>query len=283
MIARTLLGIVVWGSLMPTLMSAAEQRACRSVHLQYSTPGAIAFYNEVTVETSAPGTYFCVCGFRRGYFGLQELGDGKKVLIFSVWDDFEGNDPNAVPEERRVEVLYQGEGVRVGRFGNEGTGGQSFYDFDWQVDETYRFLLTADLLEERTAYTAWFFHPEEQEWFRMATFTTFAHEYGIRGLYAFVEDFRRDFVSATQMRRAVYRNGWIRAADGQWLALMRATFTADDTPADNIDCGPVDDGFYLQTGGETQQVGAALNDIIDRTPIELPTLPDISSAANNNE
>ena len=45
-----------------------------------------------------------VCGFDAGYFGLQELGDGKKVLLFSVWDASDKNDPNAVEEEKRVKV-----------------------------------------------------------------------------------------------------------------------------------------------------------------------------------
>src|SRR5207245_6268437 len=82
-----------------------KQTACRSVHLWYKAPEAAAFYNEVTVERSAPGTYFCVCGWDRGYFGIQELGNGKKVIIFSVWDS-EQNDRNAVEGEKRVKLRY---------------------------------------------------------------------------------------------------------------------------------------------------------------------------------
>jgi hypothetical protein len=59
--------------------------ACRSVHLHYPAPEGDAFFNEVKVEKSAEGTYFCVCGFSKGYYGIQELGNGKKLLIFSVW------------------------------------------------------------------------------------------------------------------------------------------------------------------------------------------------------
>ena len=67
--------------------------ACRSVHLGYPAPEATAFYNEVTIEATAPGTYFMVCGWSKGYFGVQELGNGKKVVLFSVWDPAAGNDP----------------------------------------------------------------------------------------------------------------------------------------------------------------------------------------------
>src|SRR4051812_23388017 len=69
--------------------------ACRSVHLSYPGARGVAFYNEITVDRSAPGTYFMVCGWDKGYFGLQELGRGQKLLIFSVWDSLQ-NDPKAV-------------------------------------------------------------------------------------------------------------------------------------------------------------------------------------------
>ena len=77
---------------LPSLLAAnllADERlegiACRSVHLSFrDAPEGDAFYNEVTVKKSAEGTYFAVCGFNKGYFGLQELRRGKKVLIFSV-------------------------------------------------------------------------------------------------------------------------------------------------------------------------------------------------------
>jgi hypothetical protein len=89
--------------------------ACRSVHLHYPAGVGVAFHNEVTVEHSAPGTYFCVCGWNKGYFGIQELGNGKKVILFSVWDSSQ-NDPRAVEEDRRVKVLHKDDKVRIGRF-----------------------------------------------------------------------------------------------------------------------------------------------------------------------
>lgn len=48
------------------------------------------------------------------------MGNRKKVVIFSVWDPTKGNDPNAVAENRRVEVLDKAEDVLVRRFGGEG-------------------------------------------------------------------------------------------------------------------------------------------------------------------
>src|SRR6476646_9043713 len=76
--------------------------ACRSVHLGYPAPQGVAFYNELTVEQSADGTYFMACGWGKGYFGIQEKADGKKVVIFSVWDPSAGDDPKKVDPAKQV-------------------------------------------------------------------------------------------------------------------------------------------------------------------------------------
>ena len=68
-------------------------RAARSVHLGWLAPEVEAMYMEVVVERSAPGSYFMACGFHHGYFGIQELANGKKVVLFSVWDPTHGDDP----------------------------------------------------------------------------------------------------------------------------------------------------------------------------------------------
>ena len=103
--------------------AAAPPRAARSVHLGYRAPDAVLFYNEMTVLQSTPGSYFMAAGWNTGYFGIQELSDGRKVILFSVWDPTPGDDPNAVKQEERVECLYNAPDVRIRRFGGEGTGG----------------------------------------------------------------------------------------------------------------------------------------------------------------
>ena len=212
------------------------------------------------------------CGFDVGYFGIQELGDGKKVILFSVWDASDKNDPNAVEEEKRVKVLQKDEKVRVGRFGNEGTGAQSFFDYDWKPGETYRFLVTAKPDDKRTAYTAYFYVPEDKNWKRLATFSTITGGKALRGYYSFIEDFRRNRISAGEVRTAHFGNGWIKAKDGPWTALTRAKFTADSNPAKNVNADVDGDRFLLATGGETKDTGAALGDVIDRPPggVALP-------------
>jgi len=239
--------------------------ACRSVHLGYPSEDAVAFYNEVTPLHSATGTYFCVCGWDKGYFGMQEVGNGGKLLIFSVWDSAH-NDPNAVKEEQRTKLLFKDEKTRIGRFGGEGSGGQSFYDYDWKTGQTYRFLLTSKVNGERTEYAGYFFLPEQKAWRHLVTFSTITGGKNMNGFYSFIEDFQRDKVSATIARQARYGNGWVRSADATWHALRRAKFTADANPVLNINAGIAEGRFFLATGGATTNAGTPLWGAIDLPP-----------------
>ena len=250
--------------------SEADERlegiACRSVHLSYPAPVGTAFFNELKVESSAEGTYFMACGWSKGYFGIQELANGKKLVIFSVWDPASGNDPSRVDPEKRVKMLYQGEDVRVKRFGNEGTGGQSFFDFDWKLDTKYRFLVTAAPDgPDRTAYSGYFYLPEKKQWKHLVTFSTLTREGELlRGYYSFVEDFRRNRVSTTHERKAIFGEGWVKDAEGTWISLHRAKFTADANPVLNIDAGATGGEFFLATGGNTSNTTTKLREEITR-------------------
>jgi hypothetical protein len=177
-----------------------------------------------------------------------------------------------VDEERRVKLVAKGEDVRIGRFGGEGTGGQSFFDYDWKAGETYRFLVTAKADDKRTEYAGHFYLPDKKEWKHLVTFSTLAGGKALRGYYSFIEDFRRNRVSATKARQAHFGNGWIKTKDGQWVALTRARFTADSNPVTNIDAGVDGARFFLTTGGETKNSGTKLQDFMNRLPggVNLP-------------
>jgi hypothetical protein len=260
-----------------------KDRACRSVHLwwQPAAPGA-AFYNEVTVDRSAEGTYFMVCGWNAGYFGIQELANGRKLVLFSVWDPGQQNDPKSVAEEQRVKMLHKDEKVRTGRFGNEGTGGQAFFDYDWKPGETYRLMVTAKPNGDRTEYAGYFYVPEDKAWKHLVTFSTITGGKPLGGYYSFVEDFRRNGVSATKQRKARFGNGWLKTADGKWQELTKATFTADRNPATNINAGTEGNAFFLATGGETENTGTKLKETIERAAEKVDVLTDLPSGLNSS-
>ena len=250
-----------------------EPRAARSVHLWWPAPVADTFYNELTVEQSVPGSYFMACGFQQGYFGIQELGNGRKVVLFSVWDPSNSSDPAAradqVPTEARAEVVHHDPDVRVTRFGGEGTGAKSMWDYAWRPGETCRFCVRATVEGEKTSFAAFFRPAGETPWKHLATFRTVTKGASLRGLYSFIEDFRRDGKSPHEVRRARFGPGWARTKEGDWVALHRARFTADRTPLENIDAGLAEAGFFLATGGETKNV-TKLGSTLVREPFPVP-------------
>jgi hypothetical protein len=244
----------LWFTLLSSAM-ADPPRAARSVHLRYPAPEATAFYLEVTVKKSVPGSYFMACGFSHGYFGIQEQADGKKVVIFSVWDPTTGNVAEAVPLEQRVEIPFKAGDVVAKRFGGEGTGGQSFYNFNWMPGKAYRFMLRSTVTGPKTAYAAYFRAPDAKKWKHLVTFRTAAGGDNLNGLYSFIEDFRRDTKSAQAARRAIFGNGWVLTKDGKRLPLTRAVFSASSASweaRDSIDAGIEAGRFYLQTGANTK-------------------------------
>jgi hypothetical protein len=252
-----------------------EFRAARSVHLGYPGPEGSLFYNEVVVEKSVPGSYFMACGWSGGYFGIQERGNDK-IVLFSVWDNNRGDDPNAVKKENRVEVMYEGEGVKVKRFGGEGTGGQSIWPYSWKIGETNRFVVEALRGEKGTTYSAWFYVPGTNGWKQLASFRIPRSRQALAGYYSFIEDFRRDITSVQDLRRARFGNGWIKTSEGKWLPLIQAKFTASNAEfesKENIDAGTVGGMFFLATGGEIKS-SHALNGLmaLPGAPAEQPEL-----------
>jgi hypothetical protein len=272
------IAIVVWILFASIAQAGDPPRAARSVHLHYPGPGGDLFYNEVTVEQSTPGSYFMACGFQHGYFGIQELDEGPKVVIFSVWDA-EDKEAKALGKKTEAVVLQHAPDVRIRRFGGEGTGAQCMMDFDWKIGQTYRFAIAAKQSGETTAYAAYLYLDSTKTWKRLATFSTFTGKDGnMNGYYSFIEDFRRDQKSATEVRRARFGTGWSRALNGVWHPLGKARFTASNSEweaKETIDAGTIDQSFYLQTGGETR-TKTPLDSLMNQSPdgYERPDSPD---------
>jgi hypothetical protein len=209
-----------------SILAAEAPKAARSVHLGYPSPPAQAFSLEMVVEKSTPGSYFMACGWNTGYFGIQEISKDRKVALFSVWDPTQGDDPKSVKLEERVELLHQDPKVRIKRFGGEGTGGQCMVDFPWNIGETNRFAVTCRIEDKKTAYAGYLWEPSKSSWRHLVTFRTRTGGQPLKGLYSFVEDFRRDTESATVTRRARFGNAWIYPVGKTWTPLDKARFTA---------------------------------------------------------
>lgn len=250
------------------------KKQARSVHLGYQAPGGTIFYNEVTVQKVAKGSYFMACGWQHGYFGMQEIANGEHVVIFSVWDPTRGNDQNLVAKDKQVKVLFQGTNVKVKRFGGEGTGGQSFFKYPWKIGETCKFLVQAIPEKgKKTAYAGYFYDNNNHQWKHLVTFETLNHDSPMQGYYSFIEDFHRNFKSAHEIRRALFGNGWVKTTDGKWVQLTKARFTGDSNPSPYVAAGLVGNQFYLQNGWGTTGP-TKLNSIITR-PSSVTPHPNI--------
>ncbi len=237
--------------------------AARSIHCWHYAPGAEWVYGEVTPEKSVPGSYFMTVGFTCGYCGIQELSNGKKIAIFSVWDpgdqfDFKAK-ADSVDEKIRTKNTYAGEGVYISRFGGEGTGGKSTMWFDWEVGKTYRFAVHVKKDgDHRAAFTGYIWR--DNAWFRMATFSTLQTKGNpeIRDVYSFVEDFRRTPESVQQVRTASYRNFFSKAAGGEWKPMNDGRFTGDSNTLLTVDAEVVENGLRMTTGGSTTNANIKL-------------------------
>ncbi len=233
--------------LLAVALQGENPRAARSVHFGWNAPESTLFHIEMTVLESTPGSYFMACGWSTGYFGIQELGSGKKVAIFSVWDTSKGDDPKSVPEERRVEVLESHPDGKTSRFGGEGTGAKCLLPFEWEKGKPCRFLVRAVPADGKTVYAAWI--SRGHAWTKLAVYRAPNDGIPLKGLYSFVEDFRRDGRSVNETRRASYADGWARTTKGDWTPLLHGRFTADATPVQNFNGVLADGRFELATGG----------------------------------
>ena len=205
-----------------------------SVHLNYQVPETagdiIYYYNEITVpeNNDVLGSYFMANGFGQGYFGMQVNSPTERRFLFSVWSPYKTDNPNEIPEGQRIKMLKKGKGVHTGKFGNEGSGGQSYYKFPWKAGNTYKFLLKGvPTGNGETDFTAWFFAPEVNKWKLIASFRRPKTGSYLTRFHSFLENFYTETGNVT--RRGLYTNQWVYNTKNQWIEITKMKFTADAT------------------------------------------------------
>ncbi|MCU4155440.1 DUF3472 domain-containing protein [Carboxylicivirga sp. A043] len=229
-----------------------------SVHLSYKVPEAASdieyFYNEITVPEGEDviGSYFMTNGFGEGYFGMQVNSENERRVLFSVWSPYHTDDPSSIPDEDKIKLVRKGDDVSTGEFGNEGSGGQSYWRYNWIADNTYQFLLKGKPLDDGyTQYTAWFKGPELSDWKLIASFKRPKIQTWLTSQYSFLENFHTE--TGAISRKAYYSNQWVRDTNGQWFEMTEAKFTADATARkeSRMDYagGVENDTFFMQNCG----------------------------------
>lgn len=72
-----------------------------------------------------------------GYAGFQNIYNGNKICILSVWDTY-CQDASGNVTTIRAEQTYPANAYQSGEFGGEGVGAQCLVEYDWQENHWYR-------------------------------------------------------------------------------------------------------------------------------------------------
>ncbi len=234
-----------------------------SVHLRYEVPRDVELkyaYSEITVpEGQDPiGSYFMANGFGQGYFGIQVNSATERRILFSVWSPFSTDNPADIPADQRIENLGNGAGVHVGKFGNEGSGGQSYLVFPWKAGVTYRFLTEVEPDGNgSTRYTSWFSEEDAEAWRLIASFRRPKTNTHLSGFHSFLESFSPNLGYIG--RGALYGNTWVADTEGDWHECTKARFSVDATGGKkhrlDFNGGVKGNSFFMRNCGFFDETG----------------------------
>lgn len=254
-----------------------------SVHLSYTVPDKKDynwFYNEVTVPSGydPQGSYFMANGFGEGYFGIQVNSPTERRVLFSVWSPYQTDDPSTIPDNLKIKLLAKGDGVYVGEFGNEGSGGQSYLRYNWQPDTTYRFLVNIEpstTYEGHTEYRGYFYAPETGQWKLIAAFSRPETNTYVARPHSFLENFLPE--AGQFERKAFYNRQFLRDTQGNWVELNQAKFTYDATArkGSRLDYqgGEEQNRFYLRNTGFFTGPTPYLSEFTRPSSNDAPVIP----------
>jgi hypothetical protein len=251
-----------------------------SVHLTYSVPKDLDLeyaYSELVVAPGDDqiGSYFMANGFSEGYFGMQVNSATERRVLFSVWSPYSTDNPKEIPEDQRVVALARGPEVRIGEFGNEGAGGQSYLVYPWKAGSVCRFLTRVQPdSDNHTIYTCWFSDGVSNDWRLIASFRRPKTQTHLKGFHSFLENFNP---STGHLTRGVrYQNVQVRDTQGRWHSCSSARFSTDATGSQkhrlDFTGGASDSHFFLRN------CGFFANDVQPGAVFDLPT-PSSSPSA----
>ncbi|RNA63045.1 DUF5077 domain-containing protein [Chryseobacterium nematophagum] len=256
----------------------ARRGPSAQLHYEIPTDNNVSYYyNEVTVPIGedSVGSYFMANGFQDGYLGFQVNSDTERKILFSVWSS-DLNSPERVSEDDQLTLNCKGENTEIGNFGEEGSGKQSYINYNWQAGTTYKFLLKGEPDKMgNTDYTAWFFASETNEWILIASWKKPHIENHLNNFYSFAENFIPE--NGYLGRKAEFANQWIRTSEGVWFPITFAKFTVDQTYTNNqrVDAiGGVssNNAFYLRNGGFFNESENPETVFSVATPTESPNI-----------
>ena len=223
-----------------------------SCHLRYGPElpeyidSASKWYLECSVQVEKSGfcTYFMVVGFGPGgYCGIQELHDGRRKAIFSVWNN----------KNIDVELVEANPEAEVTKFGGEGTGIKTMLDFLWNEGDLVTFKVEGQIVDDFWRCSCKISSNGTDHFMSMVKRSVDGGPLLNRtGFYSFVEDWNRckGAKGYKTLRKALFLNPKL---DGNFIP--NAEFTKVETGSDAFAADfakgwVCSDGFGLQTGVE---------------------------------
>ena len=251
-------------------------------------------------ESDIIGTYAMALGVLNGYMGIQMNGyadDGspRHDVLFSMWDDGSTDEDPNLPEYLRAGAVDWDALTTVNRFGNEGTGVQTYRKGPYWTPGKYVQFIT-NCRPETTSYTtevngkptvhtqhnmlvsAWFNALDGKGWQYMATVRKRNSSTYFDSWYSFLENYNPSTGQANRI--AYYRNGYMRArSNGKWYNRNTVGFghtDGGDNTGARTDYGqgatsnPADRTFFMQTGGytSTNKTKTTVALATDHTPVD---------------
>ena len=269
-------------------------------------------------ESDIIGTYAMALGVLNGYMGIQMNGyadDGspRHDVLFSMWDDGSTDEDPNLPEYMRAGAVDWDPLTTTNRFGNEGTGVQTYRKGPYWTPGKYVQFIT-NCRPETTSYTteengkptvhtqhnmlvsAWFNALDGKGWQYMATVRKRNSTTYFDAWYSFLENYNPS--TGQSNRIAYYRNGYMRArSNGKWYNRNSVGFghtDGGDNTGARTDYGQgttdnaADRTFFMQTGGytstkKTKTVTALATDYTPVDTINITPLNDRVLTAIANE
>ena len=251
-------------------------------------------------ESDITGTFAMALGVLNGYMGIQMNGyanDGspRHDVLFSMWDDGSTDEDPNLPEYMRAGAVDWDPLTTTNRFGNEGTGVQTYRKGPYWTPGTYVQFIT-NCRPETTSYTtedngkttvhtqhnmlvsAWFNALDGKGWQYMATVRKRNSTTYFDAWYSFLENYNASTGQANRI--AYYRNGYMRArSNGKWYYRNSVGFghtDGGDNTGARTDYGqgttdnPADRTFFMQTGGytSTNKTKTTVALATDYTPVD---------------
>lgn len=251
-------------------------------------------------ESDIIGTYAMALGVLNGYMGIQMNGytaDGspRHDVLFSMWDDGSTDEDPNLPEYLRAGAVDWDPLTTTNRFGNEGTGVQTYRKGPYWTPGKYVQFIT-NCRPETTSYTtevngkptvhtqhnmlvsAWFNALDGKGWQYMATVRKRNSSTYFDSWYSFLENYNASTGQANRI--AYYRNGYMRArSNGKWYNRNTVGFghtDGGDNTGARTDYGqgatsnPADRTFFMQTGGytSTNKTKTTVALATDYTPVD---------------